>query len=184
MHHYDLRIGHRFLRCNVLVLQSFVVGLDWHDVVDRLLLGDLLFLLCQLLILLLFALLLLLLLLPLQELIGGLVGSVEIDVQDDEVQQQKAKDQQHQTKDPGDDDADQLRIIGKIYSKTADDHMHHHKQGKAKGRNDANKEVPVVSLSDTVIEPNAVMVEPIHAAIAHPAVLAVGPTIAVTVLAK
>ena len=62
--------------------------------------------------------------------------------------------------------------------------MNNHYQGEAKGRNDANKEIPVVTLSDTIIEPYAVMIEPIDTSIAHPAVFAVGPTVTVTVLAK
>lgn len=68
------------------MLQPFVVRLDWHDIVDRLLFYNFLSFLCQLFILYFFALLLLLLLLPLQELIGGLVSSIEIDMQDDEIQ--------------------------------------------------------------------------------------------------
>lgn len=67
------------------MLQPFVVRLDWHDIVDRLLFYNFLSFLCQLFILYFFALLLLLLL-PLQELIGGLVSSIEIDMQDDEIQ--------------------------------------------------------------------------------------------------
>lgn len=101
MHHYDLCIGHRSLRDNFLMFQSFVIRLNWHNMVDRLLLYDFLSLFRQLLIFLVFALLLFLLFLPLQKLIGGLVGSIEIDVQDDQIHQQKTKHQQHQPNDPG-----------------------------------------------------------------------------------
>lgn len=76
--------------------------------IDCLLFYDSLSLFRQLLIFLLFALLLFLFLLPLQELIGGLVGSIEIDVQDDEIHQQKTKDQQYQPNNPCDNNACQL----------------------------------------------------------------------------
>lgn len=85
MHHYDLSIRHRFLRRDFLMLQPFVIRLDWHDMVDSLLLDDPFPLLCQLHIFHLFTLLLLFFLLPLQELIGSLVCSMEIDVQNYEV---------------------------------------------------------------------------------------------------
>jgi hypothetical protein len=152
--------------------------------VNRLLLYDLLSIFSYLLIFLLFALLLLLFLLPLQELIGGLVGSIEIDMQDDEIHQQKIKHQQHQSYDPSHYNPCQLRTITKVHLKTPNPHMYHHNQRKAKCRNDANKEIPIIPLSNTVIEPYTVMIEPIDTSITHPAMLAIGPTVTITILTK
>lgn len=62
--------------------------------------------------------------------------------------------------------------------------MNHHNQGEAKGRNDANKKIPIVTLSNTVIEPYTVMIEPIDTTITHPTVFAIGPTVTITILTK
>lgn len=152
--------------------------------VDSLLLYDLLSFFSYLFIFLLFALLFLLFLLPLQKLIGSLVGSIEIDMQYDEIHQQKAKHQQHQPNDPSYNYSCQLRTITKVHLKTPNAHMHHHNQRKAKRRNDANKEIPIIPLSNTVIEPYTVMIEPIDTSITHPAMLAIGPTVTITILTK
>jgi hypothetical protein len=53
-----------------------------------------------------------------------------------------------------------------------------------KSRDDANEEILIVSISDAVVEPHAMVVEVIHAAIADLAVLAVSPTVAITMHAE
>jgi hypothetical protein len=134
------------------------------------------------LLLFLSLLLFFLLLALLQKLVGGHVAGDEIEMQSDEIEKQKSEDDHEGGCYPRNYYFGQSCAITVIYDGAADHDVDDNDGSEAEGRDNADHKIFVVSLPDTVIEPHAVMVEEIDAAVAGAAVFAVCQAVAVAKL--
>ena len=113
---------------------------------------------------LLFLLLALLFSLGHDELVGRDSLAHEVDVQGDEVDEEKGEDGVDASADPGQDEAEQVVDVGLLGGQNGQgyevDHQHH------KGADDHREEVAVVGAAHTVVDPHAVVVEVLNAPVA------------------
>jgi hypothetical protein len=130
--------------------------------------------LIQLLFLLLFLLLALL-----QKLVSTLASCQEIEMKGDKIEQQEAENAHHERTNPRKNNPEQLVPILIVNVNSADGYMDDEQHGVGKGGEYADKERAIVALADTVVEPHAVVVEVVDAAIAGATMFAPDAAVAV-----
>ena len=125
--------------------------------------------------------LLLFLLLALQQkLVGSLASGHKIEMKSNKVEHQKSENSHHECADPRQNNSNQLRPILIVNVGTTNGYVGDEKHGIGKCGEYADKEMPVIALPHTIIEPNAMVVEFIDTAVAGTTVLAIDAAVAIT----
>ncbi len=117
-------------------------------------------------------------------MIGGLPSVDKIDVEEDEVDQKEGEDSEHYSDEPGEHTHEELPLLAQLGLNSGDDNMSYDCEGIGESGDYTYEEVLVIPLAHAVIEPHAVVVEEVDAAIASAAVLAIDPAVTIAVLAE
>ena len=76
-----------------------------------------------------------------------------------------------------------MSLVGVVRCCAAEHHLRYEDDSVCEGGDNADEEVAVVAFAHAVVEPHAVVVEAVDAAVAGPAVLAAGTAVAIAELA-